>query len=391
MNTAKLRCQQFERILLIKPSAVGDVIHTLPVLVKLRARYPAARIDWLLTPAIAELIQHHPALSNAVLFSRHELAHFGRSWSATLGLLELLATIRRTRYDLVIDLHGQLRSALFTLASGAATRIGFDRPRKAVQTASVRQLVAEAYLHGWTGAREGAWLAYSHRIPIPTLDVHAVDRYLWLGPLLGLDARRPDLTIPVPPQARARVEGLLRRHGLLGRPFAVLVPGTQWETKHWHLEGFAEVARYLCQTGRAVVLTGSAAERVRCQAVAAACPDVCDLSGQTTLPELAALLQRAALCVTNDSGSMHLTVALGRPVVSIFGPTDPLWIGPYGRPHAVVRADLPCAPCYLRKLRRCPHGHACMKEVSAVMVRERIEKVLAEPGWEQREQLPLGA
>jgi len=92
---------------------------------------------------------------------------------------------------------------------------------------------------------------------------------------------------------------------------------------------------------------------------------------------LAALIQRAAVCVTNDSGSMHLTVALGRPVVSVFGPTDPVWIGPYSRPHAVVRSEVACSPCYLRRLRSCPHGHACMKEVTGAMVIERLERVLA--------------
>src|SRR5580693_1922365 len=109
--------REFKRILLIKPSAAGDVIHTLPVLVKLRARYPQARIDWLLTPAIAELIRHHPAVSNVLLFARNDLTRFGRSWSATAGLFKLLHAIRRARYDLVVDLHGQFRSALFTWTS----------------------------------------------------------------------------------------------------------------------------------------------------------------------------------------------------------------------------------------------------------------------------------
>jgi ADP-heptose:LPS heptosyltransferase len=237
--------------------------------------------------------------------------------------------------------------------------------------------VTSAYVHGWTGAREGAWLTYTHRIPIPTLDSHAADRYLWVGKLLGFDEAPPDFRFPVPPEAEARVGGLLRRHGLAGAPLAVLFPGTVWETKHWHVGGFAEVARHLARAGHAVALAGIAAERPRCRAVAALCPGAVDLAGQTTLPDLEALVRRAAVCVTNDSGSMHLAVALGRPVVSVFGPTDPLWIGPYGRPHAVVRADVPCAPCYLRKLRFCPNGHACMNEVTAAMVIERLERTLA--------------
>ena len=104
------------------------------------------------------------------------------------------------------------------------------------------------------------------------------------------------------------------------------------------------------------------------RSVAAACPGARDVSGATTVAELGALMARAVVCVTNDSGPMHYAVALGRPVVSVFGPTDPVWIGPYGQPDAVVRAGVPCAPCYLRRLSACPHDHACMRQVTAAMV-----------------------
>jgi heptosyltransferase-1 len=372
-----LLSKQFKRILLIKPSAVGDVVHTLPVLVKLRARYPEARIDWLITPENADLVRHHPDLSNAVLFPRQEYSQFGQNWSATLGPFRLLSTIRRGRYDLVIDLHGQFRSAMFTLASGAPVRIGFDRPRSRAEVVGTRRPPGVPGQHGWTGAREGSWIAYTHRIPIPTLDVHAVDRYLWLTPILGLDDRPPDFGIHLPPQATTTIEELLRCHGLVGKPLAVLVPGTIWETKHWHVEGFAQVGRHLIESGLAVVLAGTSRDRPRSQAITAACPGAHDLSGRTTIAGLVSLIRHAAICVTNDSGSMHLAVAVGSPVVSVFGPTNPFRIGPYGRPHAVVRADITCAPCYLRRLRDCPRNHLCMQEVTATMVIERVERALA--------------
>jgi lipopolysaccharide heptosyltransferase I len=377
MNVATLRDKSFERVLLIKPSAVGDVIHTLPVLAKLRARYPNARIDWLLTPAIAELVGRHPALSGVVLFDRHRYRDFWRDWSATSGLVGLFQALREPRYDLVVDLHGQFRSAVLALATGAPVRIGFDRPRKSSR--GPRELPESAYRHGWTGAREGAWLAYTHRIGLPTLDMHAVDRYLLLGGMLGFDDGPPDFHVPVPEAAEEYVTRLLAANGLSRRSLAVLVPGTRWETKNWHADGFAGVARYVRGTGRAVVLAGSSAERPRCRDVAERFPGVCDLSGQTTLSELAALLRRADLCVTNDSGSMHLAVALGRPVVSVFGPTEPVWVGPYGRPDAVVRAEVPCAPCYLRQLRRCPNGHMCMTGVGPELVIDRIKRELSRP------------
>ncbi len=366
-----LAARQFDRILLIKLSAFGDVLHALPVLVKLRARYPQARIDWLISPENADLVRHHPALSNTVLFARRDYGQWNRMLAAGAGLLKLVSALQSANYDLVIDLHGQFRSALFTLACGAPVRIGFDRP--------VRFTADQGWVpttrHGWRGAREGSWLAYTHRIPIPTLDVHAVDRYLWLGPILGLDDSPADLRVYWPAEADDWADSFLRRQGI--RSFALLVPGTLWRTKHWHEQGFAAVGRYLMRQGLTVILLGTKRERARCEAIAAACPGALDLSGQTTLSQLAALMNRSAISVTNDSGSMHLAVALNRPVISVFGPTNPSWVGPYGRADAVVRANLPCSPCYFRRLSQCPNDHACMKQISAEQVIERVKLILA--------------
>jgi len=160
------------------------------------------------------------------------------------------------------------------------------------------------------------------------------------------------------------------------KPLAVLVPGTIWETKHWHVAGFAAVGRHLLESGFEVVVAGTARDLPRSQAITAASPGSADLCGRTSVAGLVALIRRAAICVTNDSGSMHIAVAEGSPVVSVFGPTNPIWIGPYGRPDAVVAADVSCAGCYLRRLRDCPRDHLCMREVTAEVVIERIDRVL---------------
>jgi len=373
-----LRSAEFSRILLIKPSALGDVVHTLPVLVKLRARYPRARIDWLITPENAEVVRYHPALSNVVLFARRDFSKRGRRWRAVLSFVDLLKQIRRAKYELVIDMHGQVRSAFFTLISGARVRIGFDRPIKRGVTISAEHDLKNVPNHGWRGAREGSWIAYTHRIPIPTLDVHAIDRYLWVTPLLGLDDNPPDLTIHLSPEASDRVNRLLEEHDVpASKPLVVLVPGTIWETKHWTIEGFAGVARQFLQDGFAVALVGTKRDQLRCRQIAAAAPGTCDLSGQTTSADLAALIRRAEVAVTNDSGSMHVAASLGKPMVSVFGPTNPVHIGPYERPESVVRVDLPCSPCNYRRLSQCPFDHACMKQVTSTMVVERVRKILS--------------
>jgi heptosyltransferase I len=373
-----LQSAEFSRILLIKPSALGDVVHTIPLLVKLRARYPRARIDWLITPENAEIVRSHPALSNVVLFARRDFSKRGRRWHAVVAFLDLLKQIRRAKYDLVVDMHGQVRSAFFTLISGARVRIGFDRPIKRSVTVSAEHDLKNVPSHGWRGAREGSWIAYTHRIPIPTLDVHAIDRYLWVAPLLGLDDDPPGLTIYLSSETIRNVERLLEEHGVpASKPLVVLVPGTIWETKHWTIEGFAGVARQFLGDGFAVALAGTKRDQQRCRQIAAAAPGTSDLSGKTTPAELAALIRRAEVAVTNDSGSMHVAASLGKPMVSVFGPTNPVHIGPYQRPESVVRVDLPCSPCNYRRLSQCPFDHACMKQVTSAMVLERARKILA--------------
>jgi heptosyltransferase-1 len=373
---ADLTRRDFRKILLIKLSAVGDVVHTIPVLNKLRRRYPAAQLDWLVTPAIAELLRHHPAITNIIEFERE-------AWSTPWRLApfasyaRLATKLRRAAYDLVVDMHGQFRTAALTLATGASARIGFDRPRAGVWDASPRKFPEQARKHAWQGAREGSWVAYTHHIPVPTLDLHAVDRYLNVGPILGLDRESADFSFPIPQSAVSRVETLLAQHGVNGTDSVVMAPGTVWETKHWGSDGFAKVARHFLSKGFGVILIGSQRERAVCEEVAALAPGAIDLAGMTALSELAALIRRSTISITNDSGPMHLAVALDRPVVSIFGPTDPVWIGPYKRANAVLHADLECSPCYLRKLKHCHHDHACMRSVSAPAVIERAERILS--------------
>jgi heptosyltransferase-2 len=220
-------------------------------------------------------------------------------------------------------------------------------------------------------------MAYNYRIPIRTLEVHAVDRYLWVAECLGLDKEPPVFNLPASPEAEARIAGHLKAHAQPGRPIAILVPGTMWETKHWRAEGFAGVARGLAEMGFAPVLIGSKGERALNGSICDEAPGTTDFTGQTSLADAVALIRRAAVVVTNDSGLMHVAAALGRPTVSIFGPTNPVQVGPYGQPGSVVRLDLPCSPCNFRLLSQCPNGHACMRELKTEMVMERVRAVLA--------------
>ena len=378
MPTSDLRSRDFCNILLIKLSALGDVVHTFPVLNKLRRRYSKARLDWLVTPGIAELLRHNPAIDNVIEFARDERSAPWRL-SPYISAARLAATLRAAKYDLVLDLQGQLRSAFFAFASSAPVRIGFAKPRADVWESVSRKIPDEARRHAWRGAREGSYLAYTDHIAVPNLDVHPVERYLGVGPMLGLDDGAADFSFPIPKEASARIDALLDYYDISKKRLVVMAPGTNWETKQWRRDGFAEAARHFLQKGFAVTLIGSDGERALCEETAQLAPGAVNLAGETSLTGLAALIRRARLCITNDSGPMHLAVALGIPVVSVFGPTDEIWAGPYRQPEAVVRAALACAPCYLRRLSRCPNAHACMHDVPADAVIARAEGMLRQP------------
>jgi heptosyltransferase-1 len=387
MDGKILTDRTFERILLIKLSAIGDVVHTIPLLNALRRHYPAARIDWLSKPTPSEFIRVLPAVDEVLIYGEKQTEVPQYNWDGFTHFVRLirdhrflamLSRLRAARYDLVIDMQGQLRSGFVSKLTGAPVRIGFDRPRKEAWEVAGRKLPPGTIERAWKGAREGSWMAYTHHVRLPMLEMHAVDRYLLVGDLLGFEREAPDFSIPIGAQAEHRVDALLREHvGAMAKPPIVMTPAALWETKRWLPEGFAAVARHFLAQGYPVLLAGAANEAEECKRIAAAAPGAVVLAGLTSLVELAALIRRSAIAVTNDSGPLHLTTALGGAVVTMFGPTNPVWVGPYRRPDAVVSAGVACSPCYLRDLARCPHDHACMRGITPERVILAIEARLA--------------
>ncbi len=343
---------EFRRILLIKPSSPGDIIHALPVLHGLRARYPGAHIAWLVATPFVDLVAVDPALSEVIPFDRKRFGRLGRSWPVSVDFAKFVRELARREFDLVVDLQGLFRSGFLSLASGATARIGFG------------------------DARECAWLFYSHRLRIRGRDVHAADKNAMLAGLLGLDLRRMDFSIAMSEDDRRVAGELISEAGAAGSAFAVLVPATRWETKCWAAERFGETGlRLLRETGMRSILVGGrddfAAGEAAARASGGAAMNAC---GRTTLRQLAAIIERAAIVITGDSTPMHVAAALKRPLVAIFGPTNPVRTGPYGQLRDVLRLPLDCSPCYLKLLRQCPRGHACMVEMSVDRV---VEAALA--------------
>lgn len=344
------------RILIVKPSSLGDIIHALPVLSELRRRFPDAHISWLVGRPFVEIIEGHPQLNEVIPFDRKAFGHFGRRWSATSGFLRFLRELRGRRFDLVIDLQGLFRSGLITGATRAKRRIGFRQ------------------------AREGAWLFYNHPVHIGRSDIHAVDKNLALLTALGILPGEAEFDLALTDADAQSADSILEEHGLdRDEPYIVFAPGARWETKLWPAERFGQAADRLvdhCQTK--VVIVGAPSEHDRNHQVAAAATKKhINITGQTTLRQLSAVIDRASLVLCHDSAPMHLADALQTPLVSITGPTNPARTGPYRQRDGVIQLDIDCAPCYLRKLSQCRHQHRCMADMTVDMVTEKIRNVLS--------------
>lgn len=331
-----------ERILIIKPSSLGDVVHALPVLNLMRRRWPAAHIAWLVSPACAGIVEGLPQLDEVILFERKRFASAWRSLRIFGEIIRFAHELRRRDFDLVVDLQGLFRSGLMSWQTGASRRIGF------------------------ANAREGAWAFYTQRVDVPEVQVHAVDRYLKVAAALGCGDSPAEFTFPVYEEHRQQAQSLVEGVG----PYAVLMPGTNWVTKRWPAEYFEALVGPLRERlGLASLLAGGP-DAVE---LSAKIPSAVSLAGRTSLPQLVAVLEGASLVIANDSGPMHIAAALGRPLVTMFGPTNPARTGPYGRPDGMVRVEIPCSPCYSRK---CSHI-SCMKWLMVEDVLSACEKQLA--------------
>lgn len=327
------RLTEPQRILLIRPSALGDVCRSVPVLASLRAWRPQARIDWLVRDSFAEAVSAHPALSGVALFPRAALRRWWTSARGARSAAAFLSGLRRERYDFVLDCQGLARSGLFALATGGARRVGY------------------------ADAREMGWLGLTERLRVDP-GLHAVDRMLALVRAAGVPVVR-DMRLYAPAPAREALDERLR-----GRRYAVLAPTSVWPAKRWPIARFSALASALLEGGgvERVALVGGPGEREQCgEAIALAerDPRVVDLIGSTSVGGLMAVIERAALVVANDSAAVHMAVGFDRPLVALYGPTLVERVGPYGRDRDVIQR--------LREGDRIDH-----KNPSAVALMERI-------------------
>ncbi|MFQ5591528.1 MAG: lipopolysaccharide heptosyltransferase II [Phycisphaerae bacterium] len=348
--------RSFERILLIKPSSLGDIVHALPVLHGLRVRFPHSVIDWLVASTYAPLLQGHPELNDVVLFDRRRFGRMAGSARVAADFLRFTRHLRHREYDLVIDLQGLFRTGFLALVTRAAVRIGFR------------------------SAREGAWMFYSHYLPVHEPDMHAVDRNYSVASLLDFEECPVEFNLALPHSLRDDTVHWLRDMGVNdGSRVVAIAPGARWETKVWGPLRFSETIDALHQRGQVrCLLLGAAEDIPLCERITAACTSSpINLAGRTDLCRLATVIRLADVVLCHDSAAMHLAVALQRPLVCLVGPTNPRRTGPYRRLDDVLSLELDCAPCYLRRLSQCPNNHQCMEELTSTMVVSAVERLVS--------------
>jgi ADP-heptose:LPS heptosyltransferase len=309
-----------KRIALIKPSALGDIVHALPVLTALRRRFPCAHLTWVVNRTYEPLLRDHPHLDAVLSFERHP---FRGGWRrGCQRLIDFWRRLRQARFDLAIDLQGLLRTGVIALASGARRRIGL------------------------TSAREGAAWCCTDLVDDRTGCQHAVDRYWRVIEALGGGGRK-EFIVPIQPEARAWCQTVVTRYP---RPWLAASVGARWATKRWPPAHFGELLRRATESfGGAVFFVGAADEADLAEQAGRtlACPWV-NLAGRTALPQLAALLDAADVVLANDSGPLHLAAALGKPVLAPYTCTVVDRHGPYGQESRGVATTVACAGSYLR-------------------------------------------
>jgi heptosyltransferase-1 len=330
-----------QKILVVKPSSLGDVVHSLPFLSAVKSRYPEAEVHWVIARGLESLLKGHPLIDKLIVINKDEWKSLSRSVRTVREIAGLFRALRREHYDIVVDLQGLLRSGIIASAAGAPLRIGFEE------------------------AREGSRFFYNRKVRAGK-ELHAVDRYLKIAAALGCSAEK--VVFPFAPAKTVTGEAAKLRE--LPAPYAVIVPGARWDTKIWPAVNFGRAAAAL--PWRSIVVGSSADMQKADVVVGESGGKAVSLAGKTGLNELAEIMRKAVLVISNDSGPMHIAAAFGVPVVAIFGPTSPERTGPYGEGNIIIRREETCSPCFKK---RC-EDLKCMKGITVATVLERIDNSL---------------
>lgn len=343
------------RILIVRLSALGDIVHALPVLAALRRAWPAARIDWIVEGAYAPILSLAEGLDRRIIVrsaanaASPEMPTFGGG----LDYVRAVRFLRAQRYDIALDLQGLIKSATWARLSGAARVIGFDRPH----------------------LREPRAAMFYTETVAPLDATHVIQKNLSILKALGIDRDRVEL--PLHPVPSTSTTAAISAAGGAGR-YLVLNPGAAWPNKRWPAERFGALASRLRDaTGLRALVTWGPSERALAESVAAASDGAAELAPPTAIADLSVLMRDAALVVSGDTGPLHIAAAMGTPLVGLYGPTWPERNGPW---HPADRVISRAGGCVCHHKRQCLRGAPCINEIDIEEVVAASEQRLSAAG-----------
>jgi heptosyltransferase-2 len=327
---------EIKRILIVQTAFLGDVILTTPLIKGLRGVFPDSSIFFLLIPETKRLLDNNPHLNEVLTYDKR-----GRKGVGTF--LQILEQVKKHNFDLAVIPHHSFRSALLTYLAGIPVRIGFDKSAGSI--------------------------LFTRKVTYRS-DIHEVERNL------SLISEFESPPIDSSPELFPSADDFSFAHEQLfdsgiqeGDRIVAVAPGSVWATKRWLPERFAEVSQSLMdQSGIKVVLLGSDEDRALCDKIADLMKEKpLNLAGRIDILQTAALISLCSVLLSNDSAPVHLTSAMKKPVVAIFGSTVPEFgFAPYKVSHLIVQKKLPCRPCGIHGKRKCPEKHfRCIKEITA--------------------------
>jgi lipopolysaccharide heptosyltransferase I len=328
-----------KKILVIKPSSLGDIVHSLPFLNAVKDTFPSAEIHWVVAKGLEGLLENHPMVKRPWIINKDQWKNLKGIKETVIEFKGLFKKLGDESYDIVIDLQGLLRSGILTYITRSPVRVGFKE------------------------AREGSSLFYTHKVR-GGMEIHAVDRYLKIASAVGCEVE--DVKFPMPLIKES--ENVKKLKEDIG-DYAVLVPGARWKTKRWLPANFGKLASML---DIKTVIVGSSSDTEIAKGIEfCSGGKVLSMAGKSDIKELISIIRGARYVITNDSGPMHIAAAFGIPVVAIFGPTNPVRTGPYGKNNIIVKSDISCAPCYKKNCK----SVKCMDDVSVEEVYEAVMSI----------------
>ena len=326
-----------KNILIIKPSALGDIVHSLPFLAALKKQFVDVKIDWVVAHGLHTFLEGHPMINRLWVIKKDQWKQFAHLSQTFREINELKKGLKASNYDVAVDLSGLFRSGVITYFSKAKIKLGFKE------------------------SDEGSPFFYTHKIH-GSMNIHAIDRYLEIAKFMGCNIGNIEYSFapynPDPP--------ILKQ---LPEKYIIICPSAGKPANRWQAEKFGSLAATLKLPS--IVIASKAETDIADIVVSCSEGKAISVAGQTSLKELIALIKKASFFICNDTGPMHIAAALDIPVFAIFGPANPVRTGPYGKIHTIIQKQLDCSPCYTKQ--PCSH-FKCMKDLSVEDVFKAIDQ-----------------